>query len=275
MLRTAVERGVTFFDTAEVYGPFDQRRSGRRGAGAVQGTGEDRHEVRLSHRRRADSIAARNTSAKSSTLHSSGCSVDSHRPLLSASRRSGGADRRSGRRGEGADSRRQGKALRSLGGRRADHSSCARGAAGDGVAERVLVVVARAGRGNSARRWRSSGIGFVPFSPLGRGFLTGKIDANTQFDRRLSQHGRRASRPRRARQTRRWSTCSRSSRRSKRLTPAQLALAWLLAQKPWIVPIPGTTKLSRLEENIGATAVTLTRKTCAKSRLRLPGCHPG
>src|SRR6185369_5426379 len=101
------------------------------------------------------------------------------------------------------------------------------------------------------------GIGFVPFSPLGRGFLTGKIDANTQFD----QNDFRNRLPR-------FSTEARAANQSlvevlsslaaqKRLTPAQLALAWLLAQKPWIVPIPGTTKLARLDENLAAATVAL------------------
>jgi aryl-alcohol dehydrogenase-like predicted oxidoreductase len=102
------------------------------------------------------------------------------------------------------------------------------------------------------------GIGFVPFSPLGRGFLTGKIDETTTFggnDNRTSlprftPKARKANRP----------VVDLLERigAEKRATPAQIALAWLLAQKPWIVPIPGTTKLSRLEENIGAGAIELT-----------------
>ena len=102
------------------------------------------------------------------------------------------------------------------------------------------------------------GIGFVPFSPLGKGFLTGKIDDKTTFDRsdfrnivprftaeaRKANHGLVDLLGRIAAQ--------------KRATPAQIALAWLLAQKPWIVPIPGTTKPARLEENIGAAAIKLT-----------------
>ena len=101
------------------------------------------------------------------------------------------------------------------------------------------------------------GIGFVPFSPLGKGFLTGKISADTQFDKsdfrnvvpRFTPENRKANEPlvdligRFAQQ--------------KKATPAQIALAWLLAQKPWIVPIPGTTKLHRLEENLGAVNVEL------------------
>ena len=102
------------------------------------------------------------------------------------------------------------------------------------------------------------GIGFVPFSPLGRGFLTGKIDENTTFDRsdfrnivpRFTPEARKANRT--------LVELLRTIAGRKQATPAQIALAWLLAQHPWIVPIPGTTKLSRLEENIGAAAVELT-----------------
>ncbi|HWD98151.1 MAG TPA: aldo/keto reductase [Bryobacteraceae bacterium] len=103
------------------------------------------------------------------------------------------------------------------------------------------------------------GIGFVPYSPLGKGFLTGKIDESTEFDKtdfrntipRFTPEARKANQAlvdllgRIAEQ--------------KKATPAQIALAWLLAQKPWIVPIPGTTKLARLEENIGAASIELTQ----------------
>jgi aryl-alcohol dehydrogenase-like predicted oxidoreductase len=102
------------------------------------------------------------------------------------------------------------------------------------------------------------GIGFVPFSPLGKGFLTGAITESTTFDRsdfrntvpRFTPEARKANH---ALVERVGQIASR-----KRVTPAQIALAWLLAQRPWIVPIPGTTKLHRLQENIGAAAVELT-----------------
>jgi aryl-alcohol dehydrogenase-like predicted oxidoreductase len=102
------------------------------------------------------------------------------------------------------------------------------------------------------------GIGFVPFSPLGKGFLTGKIDANTQLDKtdfrniipRFTPENRKANQ----------AVVDLLGRiaQQKQATPAQIALAWLLSQKPWIVPIPGTKKLERLDENIGAAAVKLT-----------------
>ena len=101
------------------------------------------------------------------------------------------------------------------------------------------------------------GIGFVPFSPLGKGFLTGKIDENTTFDSsdfrnivpRFTPEARKANQS--------LVDLLRNIAERKKATPAQIALAWLLAQKPWVVPIPGTTKLNRLEENIGAAAIEL------------------
>ena len=101
------------------------------------------------------------------------------------------------------------------------------------------------------------GIGFVPFSPLGRGFLTGKIDEKTEF----AQGDFRSTAPRFSPEARKANQALvdvvGKLAAQRKATPAQLALAWLLAQKPWIVPIPGTTKLTRLGENVGATAIEL------------------
>lgn len=102
------------------------------------------------------------------------------------------------------------------------------------------------------------GIGFVPYSPLGKGFLTGKIDESTTFDSsdfrnivpRFAPEARKANRV--------LVDLLQKIAERKKATPAQIALAWLLAQKPWIVPIPGTTKLGRLEENLGAVEIDLT-----------------
>jgi len=104
------------------------------------------------------------------------------------------------------------------------------------------------------------GIGFVPFSPLGRGFLTGKIDENTAFDStdfrntvpRFSPEARKANRA--------LVDLLETIAQPKKATPAQIALAWVLAQKPWIVPIPGTTKLHRLQENIAAASIELSEE---------------
>jgi aryl-alcohol dehydrogenase-like predicted oxidoreductase len=122
------------------------------------------------------------------------------------------------------------------------------------------------------------GIGFVPFSPLGKGFLTGKIDENTKFDStdfrnivpRFTQEARKANQAM-------VDLLSKVAER-KKATPAQLALAWLLAQKPWIVPIPGTTKLHRLEENLAAASVELTPDdlhdiNSASSKIKVEGAR--
>jgi len=122
------------------------------------------------------------------------------------------------------------------------------------------------------------GIGFVPFSPLGKGFLTGKIDENTKLDSsdfrsavpRFESENRRANQPLVA--------LLNEYAEKKNATPGQIALAWLLAQKPWIVPIPGTTKLNRLEENIGAVSIELTTQElsdleAATSKIQIQGAR--
>jgi aryl-alcohol dehydrogenase-like predicted oxidoreductase len=122
------------------------------------------------------------------------------------------------------------------------------------------------------------GIGFVPFSPLGAGFLTGKIDENTKFDPtdfrnmvpRFTAEARKANMV--------LVDLIKSVAERKIATPAQIALAWLLAQKPWIVPIPGTTKLHRLEENLGAVGVELSESDLkqideASSSMKLEGAR--
>jgi aryl-alcohol dehydrogenase-like predicted oxidoreductase len=122
------------------------------------------------------------------------------------------------------------------------------------------------------------GIGFVPFSPLGAGFLAGKIDENTKFDPtdfrnivpRFSPEARKANIA--------LVDLVKAVAERKGATPAQIALAWLLAQKPWIVPIPGTTKIHRLEENLGAVNVELTENDLkqidtATSKITLKGAR--
>jgi aryl-alcohol dehydrogenase-like predicted oxidoreductase len=122
------------------------------------------------------------------------------------------------------------------------------------------------------------GIGFVPFSPLGKGFLTGKINENTAFDEsdfrnilpRFTPEARKANQV--------LVDLLTTIAERKNATPAQIALAWLLAQKPWIVPIPGTTKLNRLEENNGAAEIELTAEDLqviesAASRIKVQGAR--
>lgn len=122
------------------------------------------------------------------------------------------------------------------------------------------------------------GIGFVPFSPLGKGFLTGKIDADTKFD----STDFRSSVPRFSTENRQANQALvdlvSSFAEQKQVTPAQIALAWLLAKAPWIVPIPGTTKLARLEENLGSVNVELTADDVrsleeASSKIKLQGAR--
>jgi len=122
------------------------------------------------------------------------------------------------------------------------------------------------------------GIGFVPFSPLGRGFLTGKMNENTAFD----SSDLRSTLPRFTPEARKANQALvdllGEIAKRKKTTPAQIALAWLLAQKPWIVPIPGTTKLHRLEENIGAALIKLTSEDlreieAAASKIKVQGAR--
>lgn len=122
------------------------------------------------------------------------------------------------------------------------------------------------------------GIGFVPFSPLGKGFLTGKISEDTQFDKADFRNIVPRFTPENRKTNQALVDLIGKFAQQNKTTPAQIALAWLLAQKPWIVPIPGTTKLQRLEENIGAAAVELTREDLkqletAASKITLQGAR--
>ena len=110
------------------------------------------------------------------------------------------------------------------------------------------------------------GIGFVPFSPLGKGFLTGKISADTKFDANDFRNKVPRFDPENRKANQALVDVVEKFAKQKQATPAQVALAWVLAQKPWIVPIPGTTKLHRLRENIGAALSNSRRKTCANSK---------
>jgi aryl-alcohol dehydrogenase-like predicted oxidoreductase len=99
------------------------------------------------------------------------------------------------------------------------------------------------------------GIGFVPFSPLGKGFLTGKMDQNTTFDTKDFRSTVPRLSPENLKANLAFVDLLAQVAKRKNVTPAQIALSWLLAQKPWIVPIPGTTKLHRLNENLGAVTI--------------------
>ena len=134
----------------------------------------------------------------------------------------------------------------------------ARRPAGHGAPERILALVDESPEAEVLPTLEELGIGFVPFSPLGKGFLTGKIDENTKFDSTDFRNSVPRFTPEARKANQALVDLLGKIAERKKATPAQIALAWLLAQKPWIVPIPGTTKLHRLDENIGAAAVELT-----------------
>jgi aryl-alcohol dehydrogenase-like predicted oxidoreductase len=122
------------------------------------------------------------------------------------------------------------------------------------------------------------GIGFVPYSPLGKGFLTGKIDENAKFDSSDFRSTLPRFAPEALKANQALIDLLGNIAKRKKATPAQIALAWLLAQKPWIVPIPGTTKLNRLEENIGAVSIQLTVEDlrdidAAASKIKVEGAR--
>jgi len=259
LVRAALERGVTFFDTAEVYGPFNNEElvgealePFRKNVVVATKFGHD-----FSHSRSSglDSRPERIRQAAEGSLKRLRVEaidllyqhrVDPNVPIEDVA-------------GAVKDLVAQGK-VKHLGLSEAGASTIRR-------AHTVQPVTAiqseyslwwREPKGEVLPVCAELGIGFVPFSPLGRGFLTGKIDETTTFggnDNRTSlprftPEARKANRP--------VVNLLEKIGKQKRATPAQIALAWLLAQKPRIVPIPGTTKLNRLEENIGAAAVELT-----------------
>ena len=259
LLRTAVERGVTFFDTAEVYGPF---------------TNEALVGEALALFRRQVVIATK----FGIQIDPSGQQVVDSRPehiKQSA---------------EGSLKRLRVEAIDLYYQHRVDPAVPIEDVAGTvqdliragkvkhfGLSEAGVQTIRRAHavqpltaiQSEYSLWWRRPeaellpaleelGIGFVPFSPLGKGFLTGQIDENTTFDSSDFRNvvPRFTPEARKANQT--LVDLLRAIAQRKKATPAQIALAWLLAEKPWIVPIPGTRKLERLEENIGAVAVELT-----------------
>lgn len=262
LIRTAVERGVTFFDTAEVYGPFANEEL----------VGEALAPLR-------DQVVI--------------ATKFGFKPTMPGETRWGGFDSRPEHIKEVADAslkRLQTDVIDLFYQHRVDTEVPIEDVAGAvkelidagkvkhfGLSEAGVETIRRAHavqpvtavQSEYSMWWREReadvlpvceelGIGFVPFSPLGRGFLTGKIDENTTFDStdfrnivpRFTPEARKANQV--------LVDLIRRFAEQKNATPAQIALAWLLAQKPWIVPIPGTTKLHRLEENIGAVDVELT-----------------
>jgi aryl-alcohol dehydrogenase-like predicted oxidoreductase len=261
LLRTAVELGITFFDTAEVYGPFiNEELVGEALApvreqvviatkfGFAPGPkgGADWTDVdsRPEHIRAVAEASLRRLRIDTIDLFYQH-RVDPKVPIEDVAGAvkdliQQGKVRHFGLSEAGVKTIRRAHAVQPVTAVQSEYSLWTRG-----PEKEVLPVL------------EELGIGFVPFSPLGRGFLTGKIDSNTKFDRtdfrnslpRFSPEARKANQA--------LIDLIAKFANLKGSTPAQIALAWLLAQKPWIVPIPGTTKLSRLEENIGAVNVEL------------------
>jgi aryl-alcohol dehydrogenase-like predicted oxidoreductase len=258
LVRAAVERGVTFFDTAEVYGPFtNEEVVGEALApfrdkvviatkfgfdvGGVQGALNSRPEhikavaeaslkrlrtdvIDLFYQHRVDpSVPIEDVAGAVKDLIAEG--KVKHFGLSEA----------------GAQTIRRAHAVQPVAALQSEYSLFWR----EPEAEIIPTL-------------EELGIGFVPFSPLGKGFLTGKIDADTRFDSKDFRNSvpRFSAESRKANQALVELLGAIAS--AKHVTPAQIALAWLLHQKPWIAPIPGTTKLHRLEENLGAANVSLT-----------------
>jgi aryl-alcohol dehydrogenase-like predicted oxidoreductase len=262
LMRTAVERGITFFDTAEVYGPFtNEELVGKalapfRGrvviatkfgfAPAAEGDSRwTRLDSRPEHIRDVAEASLRRLKVDAIDLFYQH-RVDPNVPIEDVAGAVGdlidaGKVKHFGLSEAGAQTIRRAHAVQPITAVQSEYSLWWR------RPEQELL-----------RTLEELGIGFVPFSPLGKGFLTGKIDADTKFDSTDFRNvvPRFAAEARRANQA--LVDLLGTVAKRKRATPAQVAIAWLLAQKPWIVPIPGTTKVSRLEENIAGADVELT-----------------
>jgi aryl-alcohol dehydrogenase-like predicted oxidoreductase len=266
LLRAAVDRGVTFFDTAEVYGPFINEELVGEALAPVReqvviatkfgfdlGPNHDPRGMKGSpglnsrpeHIREAVEGSLRRLKVDSIDLlyqHR----VDPNVPIEEVAGTvkdliQAGKVKHFGLSEAGAQTIRRAHAIQPVAALQSEYSLWTR------TPERDVIPTLE-----------ELGIGFVPYSPLGRGFLTGKIDETTTFD----GSDFRSALPRFTRDALKANQALvdllGTIARRKKATSAQIALAWLLAQKPWIVPIPGTTKLHRLEENIGAVSVDLT-----------------
>src|SRR6266446_6533387 len=241
--------------------PVSQRRAGRRSACSVSWKGRDRDEVRMgaSSRRRGEVESPQQpTSAHQESRRRFAQAPEGRcdRPPVPASCGPRRPDRRGGRSGQGTHPRGQGQALRPLRGRCEDHSSRARGPGRHRRPERVFALVPRAREGSAADA-RGAWNRLRSIQPSRKGLSHGKIDETTTLD----GADFRSSIPRFSAENRRANQVLvdllRRIAQRKGATPGQIALAWLLAQTPAIVPIPGTTKQLRLEENVGAVDVEL------------------
>jgi aryl-alcohol dehydrogenase-like predicted oxidoreductase len=256
LISTAVERGVTFFDTAEVYGPFTNEELVGEALAPLRDKvviatkfgfklDSDGVDSRPEHIKEVAEASLKRLRIETIDLFYQH-RVDPNVPIEDVAGTikdliEEGKVKHFGLSEAGLQTIRRAHAVQPVTALQSEYSLWTRGPEVE-----VLPVL------------EELGIGFVPFSPLGRGFLTGKMNANTPFDSsdfrnklpRFTPEARKANQAL-------VDLISKVAER-KQATPAQIALAWLLAQKPWIVPIPGTTKRSRLEENIGAVNVELT-----------------
>jgi aryl-alcohol dehydrogenase-like predicted oxidoreductase len=262
LIRTAVERGVTFFDTAEVYGPFRNEELVGEALAPVRGqvviatkfgwnidleTGQQNPglDSRPEHikvategmlrRLRTDRIDLlyQHRVDPNVTIEDVAGAV---KELIRA-----GKVKHFGLSEAGAKTIRRAHAVQPVTALQSEYSLWTRGPEAE-----ILPTL------------EELGIGFVPFSPLGKGFLTGKITESTTFDAKDFRNTVPRFTPEARKANQALVDLLARIGAKKKATPAQIALAWLLAQKPWIVPIPGTTRLARLEENLGAAAVELT-----------------
>jgi aryl-alcohol dehydrogenase-like predicted oxidoreductase len=267
LLRTAVERGVTFFDTAEVYGPFNNEELVGEALAPLRsqvviatkfGFAPDPNggprwsglDSRPEHIRAVTDASLKRLKTDSIDLlyqHR----VDPNVPIEDVAGTVGelikeGKVKHFGLSEAGADTIRRAHAVQPVTALQSEYSLWTRE-----PEQEILPLL------------EELGIGFVPFSPLGRGFLTGKMDETTQFDSNDFRMSLPRFTPEAMKANQALVDLLGQVAQQKGATPAQVALAWLLAQKPWIVPIPGTTKLHRLDENLGAAALQLTAEDLA------------
>jgi aryl-alcohol dehydrogenase-like predicted oxidoreductase len=267
LLRTAVERGVTFFDTAEVYGPFnneelvgealaplrDQVVIATKFGFAPDPDGGPRWsglDSRPEHIRAVTEASLKRLKTDCIDLlyqHR----VDPNVPIEDVAGTVGelikeGKVKHFGLSEAGADTIRRAHAVQPVTALQSEYSLWTREPEAG-----ILPLL------------EELGIGFVPFSPLGRGFLTGKMDETTQFDSNDFRNSLPRFTPEAMKANQALVDLLGQVAQQKGATPAQVALAWLLAQKPWIAPIPGTTKLHRLDENLGAATLALTAEDLA------------
>ena len=262
LLRTAVERGVTFFDTAEVYGPFTNEElvgealapfRGQVTIATKFGFALDPHggprwvglDSRPGHIREVAEASLRRLRVEAIDLFYQH-RVDPDVPIEDVAGTvkdliGEGKVEHFGLSEAGAQTIRRAHAVQSVTAVQSEYSLWWRRPEED-----VLPTL------------EELGIGFVPYSPLGRGFLTGKLDEHTKLDPTDFRSALPRFTPEALRANRALVDLLTGIASRKGVTPGQIALAWLLARKPWIVPIPGTRKLARLDENIGAAAVELT-----------------